>query len=75
MQKTTRTRCRTTQRPQTTINFELLNLERDVVTTAGWVAQAWRTERRDSVRMAMLLQELNRTVEAVEQARGSNGSN
>jgi hypothetical protein len=59
----------TTQKPQPTVNFELLNLEADVVKTAEWVAHAWRTERRDSVRMSMLLQELNRTVEAVEQAR------
>jgi hypothetical protein len=71
MPRTTKTPCRASRRPQTTINFELLNLESDVVKTAGWVAHAWRTERRDSVRMSMLLQELNRNVVALEEARSA----
>jgi hypothetical protein len=69
MPTTTKTRCRATQPSQTTINFELLKLERDVVVSAEWVASAWRTEGRDCIRMAMLLQELNRSVMAMVEKR------
>jgi hypothetical protein len=69
MQKARRTPCRATQAPQKAINFELLNLEADVVKTAEWVVSAWRNDASYNIRLSMLLQELDRTVRLVEAAR------
>jgi hypothetical protein len=69
MPRPPKTPCRAAGRPQAAVNFALLKLENDVVLIAEWVAHAWRTERRDSLRMAMLLQELNRAVLELHAAR------